>query len=305
MSAVVEASGRRIEVSNPDKELFPDAGYTKLDLARYYQRVAPVMVPHIRDRPLTMHRWPDGLAGTGFYQQEAPGYFPAWVRTVPVPHEDGTVEHVVADDAATLVYLADQACITPHVWLSRADRLDVPDRVVFDLDPPTDEPWVGPVRAAARAVHDLLADLHLDARLMTTGSRGYHIVVPLERSDPFDDVRRFAREVATLLARRHPDSLTVEQRKERRGNRVFIDYLRNTYAHTTVAPYAVRALRGAPVATPVDWDELGAAPPQRYDIGNVLRRLGQKDDPWRDLSDESFSLVEARTRLDKVRRAEG
>jgi len=280
VSEHIEVGAQSIELSRPDKILFPRDGITKRDLAHYYRRVAETMLPHLQDRPLVMHRFPDGIEGPDFYQQDAPDHFPDWIRRETVPKEEGEVTHVVCDEATTLVYLADQACITFHAWLSTSARLDQPDRLVFDLDPPEKDRDLAPVRFAARAVRDLLDELGLGSRLMTTGSAGFHVVVPLDGVQSFDEVRGFAHRCADLLAGRHPDRLTVEQRITRRAGRVFLDYLRNAYGQTTVAPYSVRARPGAPIATPIDWGELPAVAPRTYTLNNLFRRLGQKDDPW-------------------------
>lgn len=307
-----DASGteREIEISHADKVFFPAEDgkddLTKLDVARYYERVAEVMVPHLRDRPLTLHRYPDGIEEEGFYQKDAPDYFPDWIRTAEMEKEDGTVEHVLCDDAATLLYLANQGCVTPHVWLSRADRPRHPDRLVFDLDPPAEKYGGGEIsdaaleelRWAARRLRDYLDELGLESRPMTTGSRGFHVVVALDRSTDFAEVRPVARRVAESLADEHPDRLTVEQRKKKRGERVFVDWLRNGYAQLAVAPYALRARPGAPVATPLDWDELGDVQPRKYRLANLFRRLGQTEDPWADLPKTTgASLQEAASRL--------
>lgn len=298
----LDTPDRPVEIGNPDKVLFPDDGITKRDLAEHYLRVADLALPHLRDRPLTMERYPDGIDGSGFVQKEAPDHFPDWVGTVTVRKEGGEVSHVVCDDTATLVYLADQACVTPHVWLSTVDRLDRPDRLVLDLDPPegTDDP--DPVRFAARAVREVLDQLDLRSRLMTTGSAGFHLVVPIEARVGFDEVRDLARRIAGVAAARHDDRLTVATRKDARRGRVFLDTLRNGYAQTTVAPYAVRARPGAPVATPIGWDELGRVTPQRYRIDNLFRRLGQTDDPWRADDIGAQSLADTADRLDELER---
>lgn len=299
MSETITVDEHTIEVGNPDKVLFPKAGITKRDLVEYYQRIGEEMLPHVRGRPVTMHRFPDGIDGSGFYQKNTPDYFPDWIRTVEVTKEGGTVTHVIVDDTATLVYLADQACITPHVWLSTVDHLDRPDRLVFDLDPP-DEGGLDTLRLAARAVRDLLDEFDLRSRLMTTGSAGYHIVVPLDGKRRFDDVREFAHRSAKLLAARHPNELTVEQRISNRSDRVFLDYLRNGYAQTTVAPHAVRAIPEAPVATPIEWDELASVEPRAYRLDSIFRRLGQKADPWLDDGIGAQSLDTAAERLDDL-----
>lgn len=279
MSELIAAGGRSIELGNPDKVLFPEPGITKRDLAAYYRDIGEVMLPHVRGRAVTMQRFPDGVDGGGFFQKETPDHFPGWITRATLPKESGEVTHVLIDRPATLVYLADQGCITPHVSLSTMDDWDRPDRMVFDLDPP-DGAEVGAVRAAARSVRSLLDELGFVSRIMTTGSKGYHVVVPLDRMAVFDVVRDVARRCAAILTARHPAELTVEHRIDRRAGRVFVDYLRNGYGQTTVAPYAVRPKSGAPIATPIDWDELSRVEPGTYTLDNIRRRLGQKDDPW-------------------------
>jgi len=293
----IAIDGREIALSKPDKVLFPGSGLTKGDLVDYYRRIAEAALPHLRGRPLSMQRFPDGIESDGFFQKDRPDYFPAWIEGKALPKEGGSVTHVVANDAATLVYLANQACITPHVGLSRVDRIDAPDRLIFDLDPSGDD--FSEVQDAAREVRGVLGQLGLDSFVQTTGSRGLHVVVPLDRSTGFDEVRRFARALAEHVARRHPDKLTVEQRKQARGNRVFLDYLRNAYGQTAVAPYAVRAIEGAPVATPLTWSEALAADmsPRKYTIRNIFRRLGQTDDPWADIDHQAKPLAPAHERL--------
>lgn len=278
---------------------------TKGDLVDYYERVADTMLPHLRDRFVSMHRWPDGIEGGDFYQKNAPDYFPDWIRTETVEKEDGTNRQVVIDDAATLVYLADQACVTPHMWLSRAGSPRHPDRMVFDFDPSDDwEASFDAVRWAARRLRAVLEDIGLESWVMTSGSRGLHVHVPLDAKSDFDEVKGLSRDVAELLARRYPDRLTTEVRKKERADRIFIDYLRNEYAQTTVAPYAVRARPGAPVATPIDWDELSASEmgPRRYTVRNIFRRLGRKDDPWREMNQKAQSIDESGEALDDLGR---
>jgi bifunctional non-homologous end joining protein LigD len=292
--------GHEIAVSNQDKVFFPESGLTKGDLIDYYRRIGGVALPHLRGRPVSMHRFPDGIGKDGFFQKNIPDYFPQWIKRETLGKEGGSVTHVVANDAATLVYLADQGCITPHVGLSRVDRIDAPDRLVFDLDPSDDD--FAKVQGAARKVKAALDELELDSFVQTTGSRGLHVVVPLDRSASFEEVRPFARTLAEHLAEQYPDLLTVEQRKAARGGRVFVDYLRNAYAQTMVATYAVRAIEGAPVAAPLTWSEALAdgLSPRKYTIENVFRRLGQKDDPWAGIDREAQSLANARARLQDI-----
>ena len=294
----LEVGGRAVAVSSPDKVLFPEDGTTKADLARYYAKVADTMLPHLKGRPISMLRYPDGIEGESFFQKDVPDYFPAWIRRAKVEKEGGTLEMMVAEEPAALVYLAGQACITPHVWLSRIDRPQRPDRLIFDFDPSGDD--FGPVREGARRMRDLLDELGLAPFVMTTGSRGLHVTVPLDRSADFDVVRTFARGCAELLVARRPDHLTVEHRKAKRGGRVYVDTGRNAYAQTGVAPYAVRALPGAPVATPLDWSELGRARPRSTTIANLFRRLGRKDDSWADIDRRARPLVKAAERLRRM-----
>ena len=300
MADNVKASGHSIEISNADKFLFPEDKISKKDIIDYYSKIARVMLPYLKERPVTMHRFPDGIEAEGFYQQAVSDYFPEWIERVTVKKEGGEVTHPVCSNAATLVYLANQACITPHVWLSRRDRLDYPDLLIFDLDPPDDD--FSTVRDAALALRDLLHEIGLEPFVKTTGSRGLHVVVPLDRSDDFDEVRTFARQVAHMLAERQPEQLTDEQRKEKRGKRVFVDTLRNSYGQTTVAPYALRAKPGAPVATPLDWGELQDEKlhSQTYTLTNILGRISRKNDPWQGIWRNSRSLKKARERLEAI-----
>ena len=298
MSGVVVKAGRRsIEIPNPDKVLL-DEGITKVDLAGYYERIAATMLPYVRERPAHMDRYPDGLDGERIVQKNVPGYFPDWIETVRVRKKGGSVDHPVCSNAATLVYLAGQATVTPHVWLSRVDDLEHPDLLIWDLDPPQDD--IGRLRDAARLLRDLLEEINLAPFLKTTGSRGFHLVVPLDRSASFDEARQLARDVSRAAAARDPDRLTVEMRKQKRRGRLFLDWLRNAYAQTAVPPYAVRARPGAPVATPIEWEELGRVESQSFTIANVERRLSDRGDPWRGLWRHARSLGEPRRRLDRL-----
>ncbi|HZD78653.1 MAG TPA: non-homologous end-joining DNA ligase [Actinomycetota bacterium] len=295
MSPVLEIGGHRIDVGHPDKVFFPDAGITKGELVEYYERIANTILPFLRDRPLAMRRYPDGIDGHDFFQKDAPDHFPGWIRRETVGKQGGTVDHVVCDDAATLVYLADQACIESHVFLSKVGALDRPDRMIFDLDPSQED--LSTLRDAARRFRDLLEEIGLVPFVMTSGSRGFHVVVPLRAEDPFDEVRDLAQGIARLLATEDPDHLTVQTRKDQRGGRIFLDYLRNAYAATSIPPYAVRARPSAPVATPLDWEELGDTEPRTYTIRNLFRRLGQKEDPWRGMQRRARTLDGARAEL--------
>jgi bifunctional non-homologous end joining protein LigD len=284
------------EISRPDKTLFPDPGLTKADLACYYERVAEVMLPHLTGRPLVLHRFPDGVDDSGFYQKQAPRGAPMDTVTVEAQNTRGHVDHLLVDDVEGLRYLANQAVVELHGWLSRAADLDRPDLVVIDLDPPRRRD-LAMLRRAVRATRDLLGEIGLTPYLMATGGRGYHVVAPLDRTTAFDDVRALARAVAVRLAADAPDDLTTEQRIAKRGNRIYLDIARNAYAQTTVAPYSPRARPGAPVATPIDFAELGRVEPDGYDPTSVLRRLARKPDPWADIAQHAGSAARAHDAL--------
>lgn len=291
-----------VETSRDEKRLFSDPELTKRDLADYYEAIAGAMLPHLRDRAVVMQRFPDGIGSEGFYQKQVGGHFPKWIATTRVSTREGSQELVVCRNRATLVYLADQAVTTLHAWLSRIDRPDHPDQLVFDLDPPDDD--FSRVRRAAFQLRDLLDELELPGFLKLTGSSGLHVVVPLDRSEPFDPVRAFARDAAALLAARHPDALTTEQRKNKRRGRLYLDVGRNAYGQTAVAAYAVRPLRGAPVAAPITWEELGrrGLHARSHTVRNVLRRLAQREDPWKGMARRARSLEPARRRLSALGR---
>lgn len=285
-------------IGNPDKALFDDPAITKRDLAAYHQSVAGAMLPHIRGRPLALQRFPDGIGADGFMQKQRPDHAPGFVKGVEVERErGGSLTMIVCDDEATLTWLADQAVITVHRWLSRTGDLNRPDRLVFDLDPPGED--FGVARRAAYDLRELLDDLDLPGYPMTTGSRGLHVVVPIRVEEPFDEVRGVARRIADTLAERHPDRLTTQVRKDQRGGRLFVDVLRNAYAQHAVAPYSVRPLRGAPVATPMRWSELDdTRSARRWTIRDMESRLAEGD-PWHDMPRRAHSLAKVRQRLDR------
>lgn len=294
--------GRRVlKVTRPGKVLFPDDGVTKKELVTYYERIALWMLPHVRGRPVAMERYPDGIDKPGFFQKDAASYFPGWIKTVPVKKTSGgVVRHVVGNDAATLVYLASQACVTPHVWLSRIDELTYPDQMVFDLDPSGSS--FDMVKSTAESLKAVLDDLDLPAFVKTTGSRGLHVAVPLRRTESFDAVRNFARELATVVVSQAPRHRTLELVKSKRRGRVFVDTNRIAYAQIMAPAYAVRARRGAPVSLPLDWSELQEADlrPDGTTIRNVFDRLETTGDPWHDFWRHAVSLRGPRARFEAV-----
>jgi bifunctional non-homologous end joining protein LigD len=274
--------GHSITITHPEKILFPEDGITKGELVEYYQRIADRMVPEVRDRPLHMNRYPDGIGGIAIQQKRIPDSFPEWIQRVTVNlHRGGTITHAMINDAATLVYLANYNMVTAHVWLSRRQSVDQPDQLIFDLDP-ADEDF-DLVRQTALTVKSLLAEYQLNAFVKSTGSRGLHVVVPIQVGPDFEQTHQFADHVAQRLAADDPDHLTTEFIKEARRGRLFLDVNRNAYAQTVVAPYAVRAKRGAPVAIPIDWAlvERGPLHPNQVTIRNIWDWLKRHDDdPW-------------------------
>jgi bifunctional non-homologous end joining protein LigD len=301
VTATIEAAERSIQISHPERVMFPDAGLTKLDLAVHYARVAEVMLPLVRGRPLALESFPAGVGGERYFLKNVPSHFPTWIATATVPRrEGGSIRQALANDAATLVYLAGQNVLTPHVWTSRADRLERPDRIVFDLDPSVER--FAEVRATARELGRLLREIGLAPYAMTTGSRGIHVVAALRRTADHDEVNRFSREVAALLASRDPRRLTVEFHRSRRGERIYVDVARNGYGQHSVAPYAVRGLANAPVATPLRWEELDdrRLGPQRWTIATLPGRLAEDGDPWREIAREARSIGPARRALARL-----
>jgi bifunctional non-homologous end joining protein LigD len=280
-----------VEISSPDKVLFTEPQVTKLELARHYEQVAEVMLPHVRDRPLALESYPQGTDARGFYMKSVPKHFPDWIRTAEVPKKGGSNIQVLANDGATLVYLAGQNVVTPHVWLGRVDALDRPDRLIIDLDP---SPGIGfaAVRAAARDAGARLREAGLVPHAMVTGSRGIHVVCPLRRGPTFGDVHKYARGVAEAMVDDDRKRLTLEWHKADRGARIYIDVNRINYAQHVVAPYGVRARRGAPVAMPIHWEELDSRglKPDRWSVRTAADRVRSEGDAWKGIGRSARKL---------------
>jgi len=291
-------SARTVTISNPDKVLFPAGGITKADLAAYYESVAPAMIPHVKNRPLMLQRFPNGIDKEGWVQQEIGKHFPDWIARVRVPKSKGHVTHPMANDKPSLLYLANQACITVHEWMSRVDKIDMPDLMIIDLDPGPSTSF-SDVKKAARMTRALLDELSLPSFVKTTGSKGLHLAVPLKHRESFEDVHETASLIGEVLAAREPEAVTTEFRKEKRRGRLFLDMHRNQYGQHAVAPYSVRALPGAPVSCPLDWDELSSSTltAQTFTLKTVPRRLERDGDPWREIKKRAVSLARARKAL--------
>src|SRR6202165_397496 len=276
--------GHEITITHPDKVLFPDDGITKGELAEYYLSIAEHMIPHVRARPLHMNRFPGGIAYHPIQQKRVPDSFPAWIKRATVDlQRGGTITHAVIDNAAALVYLAQYNVVTVHVWLSCIQAPNQPDQVMFDLDP-ADEDF-GLVRRTALTLKAMLGEMELVPFVKTTGSRGVHVLAPITVGPTFEAVNIFADAVAQQLATADPDHLTTEFTKQKREGRLFLDVNRNAYAQTAVAPYAVRARRGAPIAVPISWSEVesDALRPDGVGIRNISDWLRKHDDPWKSM----------------------
>lgn len=295
---------RDVTITHPEKVLFPavngEPAITKGELAGYYEAIASVMVPHIRRRPITMERYHRGVGAPGFFQKDVSKGFPPWLERVEVPKKGGTVHHPIVTDARSLLWLANQNCITPHVWTSRDPDLYHPDVCVFDLDPSIDRP--AELRAASLQLRDLLDELGLPSWAKTSGSKGIHIVVPLDGKMEMGKVAQFAHAVGALLVRRHPDTLTQEFHKVDRRDRILVDTGRNGYSATFAAPYAVRAKPGAPVSAPCTWREIetGAAGPQTFTLRGMAARVAELGDLWSDMRRSRRSLKGPIERLERL-----
>ncbi len=284
-------------ITHPDKILFPRDGITKGDLAAYYDAIAPMMLPHLRGRPVTMERFPSGIGQKGFLQKDLSKGFPAWLERVEAPKRGGVVRYPLIDDRRSLAWLANQNCITPHVWTSRAPHVYQPDLCVFDLDPSADEPRV--LRRAALAVRDVLAEAGLRSWVKTSGSKGFHVVAPLDGEAGFENVAALADAVGRTLVERDPRHLTLEFMKADRGGRIFVDIGRNEYSATFASAYAVRARAGAPVSAPCTWEEVaeGHVGPTTFGLRSMLGRVAEVGDLWAGMYQEPQSATRALARL--------
>jgi bifunctional non-homologous end joining protein LigD len=292
-------------ISHPEKVLFPDDGITKGELASYYEAIAPVMLPHIRRRPVTMERYHRGIGAPGFFQKDVSKGFPEWLKRVEVPKNEGTVNHPIVTGTRSLLWLANQNSITIHVWPSRAPNLYKPDICVFDLDPSrnsADKRQLDVLCRAALNLRALLKELGLPSWIKTTGSKGFHIAVPLDAKADFATVARFAHRVGKLLVARDPENLTREFHKVDRGGRILVDTGRNDYSATFAAAYTVRARRGAPVSAPCTWEEVerGEVSPGSFTIRNMAQRIENVGDLWSDLLKTKRSLRLPMHRLEQM-----
>jgi len=286
LSDEIDVGGHRIHITNPEKEL--DTGIPKAELVEYYQRTAPLMLPHIKDRLISMYRFPDGVRGEKFFQKNMPDYFPVWLESKCLTHKGTVTCYAIVKDEAGIVYLSNQV-IVPHIMVTRADKPTIPDKMVFDLDPSL--PDFPTLRSTALKLKGFLEALGFKPYVMTTGGRGYHVAVPIRRELDNDGVRAFALKIAQTLAKSDA-ALTTELGKEKRMGRIFIDVNRISAMQTSVAPYAVRSEPGLPIASPFAWDELPNISPASYTIKNY-----PKQDAWDDFFINAVSVTDVIKRL--------
>ena len=271
-------------ITHPEKVLFPDDNITKGELAAYYEAIAPLMIPHVQGRPITMERFPAGIGQKGFIQKDVSRGFPEWLERIEVPKKGGTVRHPLANDARALLWIVNQNTITPHVWTSRVPTLDRPDICVFDLDPP-DDGSLEILREAALQLRDLLKEHGHRSWIKTSGSKGFHIVIRTDGKSAKGTAARFANRIGQELVERYPKHLTQEFSKAERRGRIYVDTGRNGYGATFAAVYAVRPKPGAPISVPCTWEELeaGNVAPRTFTIKNTRERVARLGDLWQEL----------------------
>ena len=279
-----------VKISNPDKILFP-FGIKKIDLIKYYENISGLILPHLKNRLLMLERYPNGIKENKFYQKNIPGYVPKWIPRKKVKSEKFITNYVICNNKETLIYLANLATISFHIWLSREDKLRIPDKLIFDLDPSIKRKNL--LNETTEGFRFILEKIGLNVFLMVTGSRGLHLVIPIKREMDFKEVREFAGEIADFVCSKDPENLTTEQRKEKRGNRIFIDTYRNGFTQTAICPYSARAIDKAPIAAPIEWDELRNYNSQKYNINNIFKR---KKEPWKNFfkKENQKSVMKAR-----------
>jgi bifunctional non-homologous end joining protein LigD len=270
---------REIRLTNLDKVYWPEDGYTKRDLIEYYYRVSPYLLPHLRDRPLSLVRFPDGVASSGFYQKDAPQGVPQWVRIVPImsKEKETYTNFILCDSVETLVWMANSGVIEINPWLSRYTHPDYPDFAVFDIDPSEGTTWED-VKVVAKMVKSLLDQWNLRGFPKVSGATGVHVYVPLEPRYTYKEIQAFVKYGAQFIRAAYPEKVTLERKVKDRFGKVYIDFPQNARGQTIGAVYGVRAIRGAPVSMPILWDELDAVTPKKWNVTTALSRLTQTGD---------------------------
>jgi bifunctional non-homologous end joining protein LigD len=278
-----------MKLTHPDKIWFPKSKITKQDIAQYYNKVAPYFLKYVKNHLIVLHRFPNGITSESFYQKQIPDYFPAYIKRKTIDLKKGDKQTlVIISNQKSLLYLVNQATLTFHSWITNTKNIHNPDKIVFDFDPATKD--LKKLRFALTEMKKIIECHKLIPFLMTTGSKGYHIVIPIKPEHSFEIVHEFAKKLAQDLANKHSDKITINPRLDARKNKIFIDYLRNSYGATSVAPYSVRGIEKAPIATPITWQELDKTGPQKYSIKNIFNRLSAKGDIWIDFEKNRKSL---------------
>lgn len=274
ISNTVSIEGRSFDLSRLDKVLWPQDGYTKGELINYYVEVAPYIIPHLQGRPMVFTRYPDGIDKQSFYQKNAPPSLPEWIKTYPYysPDSERDINFILVEESATLAWLANQACIEMHPWLSSAASVDYPDFVVFDLDPSPGNTFEQ-VRTIALLTRRVLNELGLRSYIKTSGSQGLHIYLPVENKYSYEEIRDFGRSVAQIICTMQPDIATVERTVKKRGAKIYVDYMQNVKGKTLCSAYSVRPRPGATVSAPLDWDEVNRIKPSDFTIKTILPRI--------------------------------
>jgi len=295
----VKINNKEISLSKTDKMFYPDSDITKADIIEYYRKIWNNIAPYATDRPMVMQRFPDGIQKQGFFQKKISDYFPDWIDTIEIKEKESNekAQYVNCNKEETIVYLANQGAIVLHGWLSKKSNLNQPDKMVFDLDPSDND--FGKVKKGALLLKELLDQGNINSYPLITGSKGIHVVIPLKEKDDFDDIRDVAKQIARIVTIRDDKNFTTETSRSKRGNKVFVDYLRNSYGQTSILPYSLRAVDNAPVAVPLDWDEVKDEElgPQKYNISNIFHRISQKQDPWKDMSKNATDLKTLKNKL--------
>jgi len=290
--------GYSLPVSNLEKILWPQDGYTKGELIYYYMEVAPYILKHLKNRPLVFTRYPDGITGKAFYQKNAPLHLPDWINTYSSYSSKfkRTINFILVDNAAALAWLANQACIEIHPWLSRQPSIDTPDYVVFDLDPSPENDF-DQVIQVAQFLKELFNQIQLRTYLKTSGADGLHIYLPVKNDYSYKQIRKFAQHIAAITVQALPLISTIERSIAKRGPKIYIDYLQNVKGKTLCSPYCIRPRAGAPISCPISWDELLFINPREFNISSILKRLNYTGDLFAQVLTDQQSLEPAARQL--------
>jgi bifunctional non-homologous end joining protein LigD len=306
IAAATPSNQPRVIISNPRKVFWPDEGYTKADLVAYYEAVSPWLLPYLKDRPLVLTRYPDGITGKSFYQKDAPDFVPSWIRTERVwaREVEREIGYFVVDDLEALRYIVNLGAIPLHLWGSRAGSLERPDWLILDLDP-KGAPFIDVVKVA-RALRKLLDALELPSYVKTSGATGLHVLLPLGARYTYEETRTFARLLATLGVEAEPEIATIVRPIRERAGKVYIDCLQNGHGQTIVAPFSARPLPGAPVSCPLRWSEVTARlDPARFTIATMAARLESVGDPVAPVLREAIDIAATLPRLERRLRRPG